>query len=165
MRAIRWKHAWEEDDEDYYMELSSLDCLQHPGIMDLQRHTDEFSLWHIVDCSVGQIYLKWIHCQPAYSRMFSLVPFDLSVLGASPSQLVSIISVLLLRNPQIPKRIKVTHRWQSLYIWPRARTVLGALFLFFFYSGVCTAFPTKVNICMDMHGFPGRIQKVAFTPF
>lgn len=58
MRAIRWKHAWEEDDEDYYMELSSLDCLQHPGIMDLQRHTDEFSLWHIVDCSVGQIYLK-----------------------------------------------------------------------------------------------------------
>ena len=102
--------------------------------------------------------------QPASSRVFSLVPFDLSVLGASPSQLVSIISVLLLQNPQIPKRIKVTSDNPFTSDWGPGLS-LGALFLFFFCSGVCMAFPTKVNICVDLHGFPGRIQKVAFTPF
>lgn len=67
-------------------------------------------------------------------------------------------------EPTDPKENK-GHKWHSLYIWLRARIFLGPLFLFFFYSGVCVAFLTKVSVSVALRGFPDRIQKVAFTAF
>ena len=85
----------------------------------------------------------------------SLVPFDLCAWGQPLTTNINNLSSASL-EPTDPKENKGP-KWHSLYIWLRARTFLGALFLFFFYSGVCVAFLTKVSVSMVLHGFPGRI--------
>lgn len=142
--------------------VSSLHCLQHPSIMGLQspQLNSVPGTWWISQ-GVG---FTWTHRQPASSRVFSsLVTFDLCAWCQPLTTNFNNLSSASL-EPTDPKENK-GHKRHSLYIWLRARTFLGPLFPFFFYSGVCVAFLTKVSVSMALRGFPGRIQKVAFSPF